>query len=114
MAAGRKKEQRHPLRVHDETIPGGHCPVRAHPKSTTGRSGITIKPHLVPIPNQSGTVYNKKTTSPCDRGFYLLYFIISVMNIVPNTIAAVCWSVILNNTHTLLFVFDSSVHASDV
>lgn len=60
MAAGRKKEQRHPLRVHDETIPGGHCPVRAHPKSTTGRSGITIKPHLVPIPNQSGTVYNKK------------------------------------------------------
>lgn len=90
MAAGRKEEQRHPIRVHDEAIPGGHCPVRAHPKSSTGRSGITIKPRIVPIPIQSGTciVYIKKT-SPWDREFYILYFIISVMNIVPNTIAAV-------------------------
>lgn len=88
MAAGRKEEQRHPIRVHDEAIPGGHCPVRAHPKSSTGRSGITIKPRRVPIPIQSGIVYIKKT-SPWDREFYILYFIISVMNIVPNTIAAV-------------------------
>lgn len=89
MAAGRKEEQRHPIRVHDEAIPGGHCPVRAHPKSSTGRSGITIKPRIVPIPIQSGIVYIKKKTSPWDREFYILYFIISVMNIVPNTIAAV-------------------------
>lgn len=89
MAAGRKEEQRHPIRVHDEAIPGGHCPVRAHPKSSTGRSGITIKPRIVPIPiHSTGIVYIKKT-SPWDREFYILYFIISVMNIVPNTIAAV-------------------------
>lgn len=69
MAAGRKEEQRHPIRVHDEAIPGGHCPVRAHPKSSTGRSGITIKPRIVPIPIQSGIVYIKKKQAPGTGNF---------------------------------------------